>query len=182
MANKNTNILKTVEQFGKQLFNFIRTKVQTNEDAEDVMQDVWYQLSGIEVFETIESMSGWLFRVAKNKITDRFRKKSTESLENFSFINDDGELFFKDILLANNQTPEVEYLKNIFWDELFNALDELPEKQRIVFIKNELESISLQQIADESGENLKTIISRKGYAIKHLRKRLNILYNDYFYN
>jgi RNA polymerase sigma factor (sigma-70 family) len=180
MAQQKTNIIQTVNQYGKQLLGFIRGKVSTDEDAEDVLQDVWYQLSNLENTLSIESVSGWLYRVAKNKITDRFRKKKSESLEDFIFESEDGEVNFKDILLADTQTPEDEYFKKIFWDELMIALDELPEKQRSVFIQNELEDISLQNIANQTGESIKTIISRKGYAVKHLRERLNNLYNDFF--
>lgn len=178
MTNKNTNIVETVNQYSAKLLGFIRGKVPTEEDAEDLLQEVWYQLSNLEDIETIESISGWLYRVAKNKITDKFRKKKTKNLEDFSYENEDGEINFKDILLQNAATPEDEYIKKLFWDTLMVALDELPEKQRIVFVQNELEDISLQQIANQSGENIKTIISRKGYAVKHLRMRLKQLYTD----
>jgi len=179
MTAKKQHILQTVNDYGKQLLGFIRGKVSTDEDAEDVIQDVWYQFSNLDEIEAIESVSGWLYRVARNKITDRFRKKKTESLEDFSFESEDGEVNFKEILLTDARTPEDEYFKKIFWDELMQALDELPEKQRNVFIQNELEDISLQQIADQSNESIKTIISRKGYAVKHLRDRLNNLYQDF---
>ena len=170
--------MHTVNQYGKQLLGFIRGKVETDEDAEDVLQDVWYQLSKLDELISIESISGWLYRVAKNKITDRFRKKKSEALDDFSFESEDGEINFKDILLTDSRTPEDEYFKKLFWDELMHALDELPEKQRSVFIQNELDDMSLQSIADQSGENIKTIISRKGYAVKHLRERLTNLYHD----
>jgi len=179
MTEQKQNIVQTVNQYGQQLLAFIRGKVATDEDAEDVMQDVWYQLSNVDEVLSIESISGWLYRVAKNKITDRFRKKKTEHLEDFFFESDDGEINFKDILLADARTPEDEYFKKIFWDELMNALQELPEKQRNVFIQNELEDKSLQAIADQTGESIKTIISRKGYAVKHLRERLNNTYNEF---
>ncbi len=179
MQRNRQNIIQTVNQYGKKMLSFIRGKVATDEDAEDILQDVWYQFSNLEEVETIESISGWLYRVAKNKITDNFRKKKTESVEDFSFTSDDGEVNFKEILLSQSHTPEDEYFKKIFWDELMNALEELPEKQKTVFIQNELEDISLQEIADQTGENIKTIISRKGYAVKHLRLRLNNLYQDF---
>lgn len=179
MSEKNQNILQTVNRYGKQLLGFIRGKVATDEDAEDVLQDVWYQLSSMGEIDAIESISGWLYRVAKNKITDRFRKKKSDSLEDFMFESADGEVHFKEILLADAQTPEEAYFKKLFWDELMEALNELPEKQRSVFIQNELEDISLQEIADKTGENIKTIISRKGYAVKHLRERLHTLYQDF---
>jgi len=179
MPKEKQNIIQTVNRYGTQLLGFIRSKVATDEDAEDVLQDVWYQLSNIEELEEIESMSGWLYRVAKNKITDRFRKKKSEYLEDYSFESEDGELNVKEILLADPQTPEDEYVKRLFWEELMQALDELPEKQRSVFIKNELEDKTLQEIADETGENIKTIISRKGYAVARLKDRLDDLYNDF---
>lgn len=179
MTNEKATIIQHVNQYGKQLLRFIRGKVATDEDAEDILQDVWYQYMNVDEISAIESISGWLYRVAKNKITDRFRKKKNVSLEDFAFESDDGEVNFKDILLAVSKTPEDDFLQKIFWEELTNALDELPEKQKEVFIKNELEDMTLQEIADQSGDNLKTIISRKGYAVKHLRNRLNNLYKDF---
>jgi len=176
---KKDTIIQMINRYGTQLLAFIRGRVSTDEDAEDVLQDVWYQLSDVEEIEGIDSMSGWLYRVARNKIIDKFRKKKSEYLEDFFLESEDGEIDFKEILLADPQTPEDEYVKRLFWEELREALDELPERQRSVFVKNELEEMTLQQIADESGENLKTIISRKGYAVRHLRDRLNGLYNDF---
>lgn len=179
MVEKRKNIVQTVNQYGRQLLGFIRGKVDTDEDAEDIIQDVWYQFSNVAETDTIESISGWLYRVAKNKITDTFRKKKPEHIEDYIFESEDGEVNFKEILLAETTTPEDEFFKKMFWEELMNALEELPEKQRSVFIQNELEDKTLQQIADETGESIKTIISRKGYAVKHLRNRLNNLYNDF---
>jgi RNA polymerase sigma factor (sigma-70 family) len=179
MTGKNQNIIQTVGQYGQQLLGFIRGKVRTDQDAEDILQDVWYQLSNLEEIEAIESVSGWLYKVAKNKITDRFRKKKSEHLEDHAYVNEDGELNFKEILLAETQTPEDAYFKKLFWEELMTSLEELPEKQRDVFVQNELEGIGLQEIADKTGENIKTIISRKGYAVKYLREKLNALYKDF---
>lgn len=179
MADKpKQNIVQAVRDYGKKLFGFIRGKVNTDEDAEDILQDVWYQFSNTSTTETIEQVSGWLFAVAKNKITDRYRKKQPELIDDFSYEDEDGELHFTDILLTDSSNPETEHIRNIFWEELFTALEELPENQRTVFVQNELEDKTLQQIADENGENLKTIISRKRYAVQHLRKRLQHLYND----
>jgi RNA polymerase sigma factor (sigma-70 family) len=179
MVEKRKNIVQTVNQYGRQLLGFIRGKVATDEDAEDIIQDVWYQFSNVAETDTIESISGWLYRVAKNKITDTFRKKKPEHIEDYIFESEDGEINFKEILLAETTTPEDEFFKKMFWEELMNALEELPEKQRSVFIQNELEDKTLQQISDETGESIKTITSRKGYAVKHLRNRLNNLYNDF---
>jgi len=180
MMQKNQSILETVNRFGNRLMGFIKTRVPSLEDAQDVIQDVWYRLSDLEDIQTVENIGAWLFRVAKNNITDRFRKTKTDSIEDFSFFSEDGEVFFKQILLEDSQTPEQEYLKNMFWEELNIALSELPEKQRYVFVMNELEDISLQEIANQTGENIKTIISRKGYAVKYLREKMKDLYSDFF--
>lgn len=179
MAQPKQNIVQTVKQYSKQLFGFIRSKVATNEDAEDISQEVWYQLSRVVDLDEIESFSGWLYQVARNKITDKYRKKTNESLEDFAFEDEDGDINFRELLLIDNATtPDDAFFKEMFWDELMRALDELPENQRNVFVWNELEDMTLQEIADKTGDNLKTIISRKGYAIKHLRKRLKDLYNE----
>lgn len=179
LAQNRQNIIQTISDYGRQLFGFIRSRVSSNEDAEDIMQDVWYQLSAIPQIDDIESMSGWLHRVARNKITDRFRKKKPELLEDLGFTNRDGEKSgFWELLMTDNRTPETEHLRQLFWEELKAALNELPENQRQVFIWNELEDRSFQEMADASGENIKTLISRKRYAVKHLRKRLETLYNE----
>jgi RNA polymerase sigma factor (sigma-70 family) len=178
MTARRQNIIQAVSLYGKQLLGFIRSKVQNNEDAEDILQDVWYQYSNLNELDAIESVSGWLFRVAKNKITDKFKKKRTERLEDFIFENENGEVNYKEILLADTSSSEDSFFKKMFWEELMLALDDLPEKQRDVFIQNELQDVSLQEIADKTGESIKTIISRKGYAVKYLRERLNELYND----
>jgi len=178
MAEQQTTILSTVKEYGRGLLRFIRSRVGTDEDSEDILQDVWYQLSNEEDIGTIEQMSAWLFRVARNKITDRYRKQKTKSLEDYEYEDEEGDIGFSDILLSDQHTPEDQQLKDIFWDELMAALEDLPESQRSVYVQNELEDKTLQQIADASGENLKTIISRKRYAVKHLRTRLQYLYND----
>ena len=147
--------------------------------SEDILQDVWYQYSGLDDVAEIENVSGWLYQVAKNKVIDLYRKKKTDSIEDYSFENDEGEINFKEILLIDDsENPELQMLKDLFWEELMNALDELPENQRQVFVLNEFEDLTLQEIADKYNENLKTIISRKGYAVKHLRKKLNYLYAE----
>jgi RNA polymerase sigma factor (sigma-70 family) len=179
MVEKKTNIAQTVNAYGKALLGFIRSRVNTDEDAEDILQDVWYQYSSLDEVEAIESVSGWLYRVAKNKITDLFRKKKPQRLGDFIFESEDGEVNFKEILLADTKNPDDEFLKKMFWEELMSALEELPANQRDVFVQNELEGIGLREIAEKNGENIKTLISRKGYAVKHLRHRLNDLYNEF---
>jgi len=179
---RSVSITKTIQQVGKNLLGFVRGRVKSLEDAEDVVQDVWYQFSKLNNVAELENVSAWLYEVARNKITDKSRKKTNLALEDFSYENDDGEFNFKEILLLDeNANPELGFFKDLFWKELQTALDELPENQRTVFLLNEMEDMTLQQIADQQGENLKTIISRKGYAMKHLRKKLNYLYQELNY-
>lgn len=172
--SKQAGIISVVRDYGSRLFEFIRSRVNSREDAEDILQDVWYQVSNVDV-ETIDSMSGWLHRVARNKLTDRYRKeKDIISTSNSSEENN----WLETLLGSMDNSPESNQFREIFWEELMTALEELPEKQREVFIMNEMEDMTLQEIADAKGENLKTIISRKGYAVKHLRNRLIDLYNE----
>lgn len=175
MAQRQT-IVQTVREYGKRLFGFIRPRVGSDADAEDVLQDVWYQLSQLVDMESVENMGAWLFRVTRNKLTDRSRKRKTDRLDDLAYENEEGELQFGDLLLADFVTPEDEYIRQLFWETLFAALDELPENQRNVFVWNELEDQTFQQIADRTGENIKTLISRKRYAVQHLRSRLETLY------
>ena len=177
MSEKNT-ILSTVRRYGSNLFRFIRGRVRSEEEAEDILQDVWVQLSRLSNLEEVESISAWLYQVARNRITDTYRKKDTESLEELAFEDEDGNLDFNEILLSDSQSPEDAFFKEIFWDALMQALDELPENQRQVFVWNELEDLTLQEIADKTNQNLKTIISRKRYAVQHLRQRLQALYDE----
>ncbi len=176
---RNFSIAETVQQFGKKLFGFIRGKVKTTEEAEDILQDVWYQFSRLSNLDELENVSAWLYRVAQNRVTDNYRKKKTENLEDFTYENDENEISFKEILLLDeNASPELAMFKEEFWNQLMDALEDLPESQREVFLLNEIEDFTLQEIADQKGENLKTIISRKGYAVKHLRKKLHNLYKE----
>jgi RNA polymerase sigma factor (sigma-70 family) len=168
-----------VQNYGRRLFGFIRGRVGSKEEAEDIMQDVWYQLSRIIDLESIEHLSGWLYQVARNRITDMYRRRGAEPLDSLNGNTENENFDPREILLTDPSTPETESLKDMFWEELFLALDELPENQRQVFIWNEMENLTLQEIADKTGENLKTVISRKGYAVKHLRSRLEDLYNDF---
>lgn len=178
-SNKNT-ITTTIKNYGTQLLNFIKGRVPSLQDAEDILQDVWYQLSNISNLNEIESISGWLYFVAKNKIIDLYRKKKNSSLEETQLGDDNEDEFsIKEILLLDeSNNPEIAMFKDVFWKELLTALNELPENQKSVFILNEIEEKTLQEIANLQHENLKTIISRKGYAVKHLRKKLLPLYTE----
>ena len=179
--NRKRNIASVVQEYGSKLFGFIRNRVSTNVEAEDILQEVWYQLSRVVELDSIEQMSGWLFRVARNKVTDNYRKTQPQLMGSFSSENEDeDDANVKDILLSEFPTPEDENLKELFWEQLFSALDELPENQRNVFVWNELEDQTFQEISDRTGENIKTLISRKRYAVQHLRKRLQELYEEFF--
>lgn len=172
-------VASSVKNYGKQLLSFIKNRVSSLEDAEDILQEVWYQFSKIANLNELENVSGWLYSVSRNKIIDNYRKKKTENLEDFTYEDENGNFNIKDFLLLDETAnPELAIFKELFWKELLKALDELPENQRNAFVLNEMEDKTLQEIADESGENLKTIISRKGYAVKHLRKRLQPLYKE----
>jgi RNA polymerase sigma factor (sigma-70 family) len=178
MADRQQGIASAVRQYSDALFGFIRGRVPTDADAEDVLQDVWVQLSNQPEIEAIEQVGAWLYRVARNKITDRYRKKKTSALEDFAYTGEDGDLHFREILLAVDDDPDTRMLRDLFWRELEDGLAEMPEKQRLVFVQNELEDKTLQTIADEQGENLKTIISRKRYAVQRLQQRLGSLYTE----
>lgn len=178
-AQKAKSVTETIRQFNRKLTGFVRNRVASDEDAEDIMQDVWMQLSNLGNIGDLENVSAWLYEVARNKITDRSRKKTNLALEDFAYEDEDGGFNFKEILLLDDtNNPELAFFKEMFWKEFETAMDELPENQRDVFLLNEMEDMTLREIAELKGENLKTIISRKGYAVKHLRNKLNYLYEE----
>lgn len=178
-TEKESLISQTVKNYGGKLMSFIRPRVNSAEDAEDILQEVWYQFSNLTNISEIVNVGSWLYRVSGNKIIDKYRKKTTENLEDFVYEDENGSFSIKDILLLDESADsELKLFQDEVWKQLFAALEELPEKQRLVFTENELNDKTLQQIADEQGENLKTIISRKQYAVKHLRNRLQALYDE----
>lgn len=179
MAQQRQQILSNaVQDYGKQLFKFIRGRVKSDADAEDIIQDVWYQLSKVIDIEPIEQISAWLFRVSRNRIVDKQRKKQTRSLDDFALEDEDGETYYPETLLAELINPESELEQSALREAIFTALDELPEAQRMVFVWNELDDLTFQEISDITGENIKTLISRKRYAVAYLRARLKALYNE----
>ena len=174
---RNKHLLKSIKEYSKGLLGFIRKRVKSDADAEDILQDVWYQLSSVINSEPIEQTGAWLYRVARNKIIDKHKKKTEVRLDD-SFTDEDDNLDLKAFLLIEDKTPESEFLRNMFWEQLFLALDELPAEQKEVFILHEMDDISFQEIADRTGQNLSTLVSRKRYAVLHLRKRLQQLYKE----
>ena len=171
------NISTVIGQFGKRLLGFIRKRVNNEADAEDILQDVWYQFTATA--EPIEQLGSWLFTVARNKKTDRYRKKKPEFLEDLlSGEDEEGVVGFRDILFDDSNNPETEHLRSLFWELLNEALQELPKEQRDVFVLNELEDIPFKDIAERTGASVNTLISRKRYAVLHLRNRLQDLRDE----
>ncbi len=172
-------IIQAIGAYGKNLLGFIRRRVKNDADAEDILQDVWFQFSSVINSEPIEQTSAWLYRVARNKILDKHKKHTETLLDDMLTEEDDDEApDFKAILMKEANTPETEYLRNLFWEQLFYALDELPEEQRQVFIWHELDDMSFAEIAELTGEKVQTLVSRKRYAVLHLRTRLKQLYEE----
>ena len=174
-VERNNNITATIKSISRRLLGFIKQRVENDADAEDILQDVFYQFAGNT--EPIEQASGWLYKVARNKITDSYRKKKLPLADDiFSNSGDnEDEPNWKETILSETGTPETEYLRSLFWEELQVALDELPEEQRTVFIRNEIEGTAFKDISEETGVPVATLISRKRYAVLHLRDRLSTL-------
>jgi RNA polymerase sigma factor (sigma-70 family) len=150
------NIIQAVGDYGKRLFYFIRGKVNTDEDAEDILQDVWLQFTNMMSASPVEQASAWLFRVARNRIIDKYRRNESSPLEESLDEDDETEFGLREILPAENANAETEQLRNIFWKELFAALEELPKEQQEVFVWNELEEISFKDISRRTGESSNT--------------------------
>jgi len=177
------NIASVISRFGKRLMGFIRQRVNSEADAEDILQDVWYQLTTAVDTGPIEQISGWLFAVARNRIIDGYRRKRPESLEDLQSGSsghdpENDELNIGSIFPDTSRNPETANLRALFWKALQEALDELPEEQRSVFVWHELDGLSFKEIAEITGENVNTLISRKRYAVVHLRERLLDLYRE----
>ena len=166
------------------LRNFIRRRVPDLRDAEDILQDVFYELvEANRLLMPIEHITGWLFRVAHNRITDLFRKKKPESLSDAATSGDaeedDERLRLEDLLPSPDAGPDALYARNVLLDALELAVAELPEEQRAVFIAHELEGRSFREMAAETGVSVNTLLSRKRYAVLHLRERLQNVYDEY---
>ena len=162
------------------LRNFIRRRVPDPRDAEDILQDVFSELvEANRLLMPIEHVTGWLFRVARNRITDLFRKKKPESLSGAVTDEDDELLLLEDLLPSPDAGPEALYARNVLLDELELVVAELPEEQRAVFVAHELEGRSFKEMAAETGVSVNTLLSRKRYAVLHLRERLQSIYDEF---
>jgi RNA polymerase sigma factor (sigma-70 family) len=172
-----TEVIKR-EQF--RLRNFIRRRVADPSDVEDILQDVFYKLvEANRLLMPIDHVTGWLFRVARNRIIDLFRRTKTESFgDRLSMNEQDDELHFEDLLPSPDAGPDGQYTRKVLLDELELAIDELPKEQRDVFVAHELEGRSFEEIAGESGVSLNTLLSRKRYAVLRLRRRLQSIYDE----
>ncbi len=177
-------ISEVVQREQSRLRNFIRRRVPDPRDAEDILQDVFYELvEANRLLMPIEHVTGWLFRVARNRITDLFRKKKPENFSDTAVAeNDDADsdrLGFEELLPSPDAGPDALYARNVLLDELESALDELPEEQREVFVAHEFEGRSFKQIAADTGVSVNTLLSRKRYAVLHLRERLQTIYDEF---
>jgi len=180
--NQNEIILHTVKTERSRLLNFIRKRVPSEEDAQDILQDVLYELvETYRVMKPVEKIAAWLFTVARNKITDLYRKKKPESLENinsYSGDSDDESFFLTDLLSQRSDNADSKLIRNTILEAVQEALAELPEEQREVFVMHELEDMSFNEISKITGVGLNTLLSRKRYAVLHLRKKLQHLYDE----
>jgi RNA polymerase sigma factor (sigma-70 family) len=181
MANQqDQRIAEVVREQGGRLANFIRRRVSDAGDAEDILQDVFGEL--VEAYrgvQPIEQVGAWLFRVARNRITDRFRKKKPELFTDQAVITEEDSSSFEDLLPSPDAGPEANYARSVMLEELEDALDELPEEQRAVFLATEFEGYSFREIAEATGVSINTLLSRKRYAIQHLRHRLEKVYAEF---
>ena len=180
MNEQDRQISEIIAGERSRLRNFIRRRVPDPADVEDIVQEVFYELvQANRLLMPIDHVTGWLFRVARNRITDLFRKKKPAGLSDV-VVDEHGELLrIEDLLPSPDAGPEALYVRNLLLDELELALNELPEEQREVFVAHELEGRSFKELSAESGVNVNTLLSRKRYAVLHLRERLQSIYDEF---
>ena len=174
-------ISDVVEQQRFRLRNFIRRRVADPSDVEDILQEVFFELvEAYRLMKPVEIAGAWLFQVARNRIIDRFRKKKPEALADLTLPSDEGEMFsIEEFLPSADAGPEAAYTRRVLIDELEAALEELSKEQREVFIAHEIEGKSFKELAAESGVSINTLLSRKRYAVLHLRTRLQSVYEEF---
>jgi RNA polymerase sigma factor (sigma-70 family) len=181
MTEQDQNISEAIARDEPRLRNFIRRRVADRAEAEDILQDVFYRLvEANRLLMPIEHITNWLFQVARNRITDFFRKKRPELFSEATVADEVGELLpIEDLLPSQDAGPEAIYLRNVLLEELELGLDELPDKQREVFIAHEIEGRSFKELSEESGTSINTLLARKRYAVLHLRERLREIYDEF---
>jgi RNA polymerase sigma factor (sigma-70 family) len=181
MTEQDRRISEVVAEERSRLRNFIRKRVANEADVEDLLQEVFYELvEANRLLMPIEYVTGWLFRVARNRITDLFRKKRPENFTDAAVEGEDGEMLqLEDLLPSPDAGPEALYVRNVLLDEVEVALDELPDEQREVFVAHELEGRSFKELSAETGVKVNTPLSRKRYAVLHLRERLQSIYDEF---
>lgn len=181
MTERQETVRAAFQKERKKLFDFIRRRVPGKADAEDILQDVFFQLT--HQLEPIEQVTSWLFTVARNKITDRYRKKKPESLEKYQRENEDisDSPFLRGFFDPQN-TPEDDLTRSLIWDAVEEALQELPKEQREVFVLHEIDGKDFKEIAEMKGVSVNTLLSRKRYAVLHLREKLKTLYDELLNN
>jgi len=181
MAEQDQRISETVDREKPRLRNFIRRRVADPSDVEDILQEVFYELvEAYRLTQPIEQVGAWLFRVARNRITDLFRKRKPEESTNAPVVAEDGvSLALEDLLPSPDAGPEAIYARTVLLEELEDALDELPAEQREVFLAHEIEGRSFKDLAAASGLSVNTLLSRKHYAVVHLRERLRNVYEEF---
>src|SRR5579872_1271331 len=182
VAEQDRRISAAIEREQSRLRNFIRRRVADESDAEDILQDVFYELvEAYRLMKPVEQVSAWLFRVARNRIIDLFRKRKPEAVISESLADrmEREALLLEDLLPSPDAGPEAVYARTILLEELEAALDELPEEQRKAFVAHEIEGRSFKQLAAETGVSANTLLSRKHYAVLHLRRRLQLIYEEF---
>jgi RNA polymerase sigma factor (sigma-70 family) len=178
--NQDRRIADVVSREQSRLRNFIRRRVADPRDVEDILQEVFAELvEANRMLMPINHVTGWMFQVARNRITDLFRKKQPERFTDAAVANEDGGLLlFEDLLPSSDAGPEAAYARSVLVDELEDALDELPPDQRDVFIAHEIDGVSFKELSAKTGVSVNTLLSRKRYAVMHLRRRLQAVYDD----
>jgi len=190
IVEQDQRISEAVSRDQSRLRNFIRRRVADPRDAEDILQDVFYELvEAYRMMKPVEQVTAWLFRVARNRITDLFRRRSREALRNEpARVAQDGgedsakvseELSLEELLPSSDAGPAAAYARSILLEEVDDALDELPAEQREVFVAHELMGYSFKELAAETGVSVNTLLSRKHYAVLHLRERLQAIYDEF---
>jgi RNA polymerase sigma factor (sigma-70 family) len=180
-AEQDNRISEVLEREQSRLRNFIRRRVADEGDAEDILQDVFFELvEAYRLMKPVEQVGAWLYRVARNRIIDRFRKKKPVTFADTSSVSEEGEMLrFEDLLPSPDAGPDAAYARGVLLQELEDAVDELPQDQREVFVGHEVEGYSFKELSARTGVSVNTLLSRKHYAVVYLRQRLRTIYDEF---